>query len=77
VRFKPPADVNLCVSFAAVVPRVGRIGSFLRPFENVQLLVIALDYNPTHRIFALGAANLTSIDSADHRWASSAILNQL
>jgi hypothetical protein len=65
-RLKPAADVHLRVRFAAVVPRVGRVGGFLRPFENRQLRVVAMDHDPAHRIVALLAANLTSINGADH-----------
>jgi hypothetical protein len=68
--FKPAADVNLRVGFTAIVPRVRRVGSFFRPFEDRQLRIAAVDDNPPHRIVALDTANLTSINRIDHRPAS-------
>ena len=65
-RLKPPADVNLRVGLAAVVPCVRRIGGFPCPFEYRQLRIAALDHNPTHRMVALFAANFTSINCIDH-----------
>ena len=63
---KPAADVDLRVSFAAIVARAWRVGGFFRPFENRQLGVAATDDDPMLRIFALFAADFTSIVGADH-----------
>ena len=51
---------------AAIVPRMRRIGSFLRPLENRQLRIAAMDHDPPHRIVALSSANLTSINRVNH-----------
>ena len=63
---EPAADVDLRVGFAAIVARARRIGGFLGPFVDGQLRAVAVDDDPAHRIFALLAANFTSINSVDH-----------
>ena len=51
---------------AAIVPRVGCVGRFFRPFEDRELRVAAIDHNPAHRVLALRSANLTSINPVNH-----------
>ena len=53
-------------ALSAVVPRAGRIGRFFVPLENRQLRVAAVDHDPSDRLLALLAANLTSINPVDH-----------
>jgi hypothetical protein len=54
------------MTFTTVVTRVGSLRRLFRPFENRQLRVAAMDHNPSSRIFAFQAANLTSIDAINH-----------
>jgi len=68
--FEPAADVDLGVSFAAIVTRAGRVRSFLGPLEDRQLRTVAVDDEPAHGILALLLADFTSIDGVDHRTTS-------
>lgn len=54
------------MGFAAVVPRAPLIGRFLVPFEDGQLRIAAMDYNPPHRVLAFFAADFTSITRLYH-----------
>jgi hypothetical protein len=69
-RFKPPADINLRMGFAAIVPCVGRVGSLSRPLEDAQRLIAAVDNHPFHRIIALFSADLTSVNPVNHKKTS-------
>ena len=64
---KPPADIHLRVRFAAVVPGMRFVRRFLRPFEDRQLRITAVDRDPSDRPLALLPANLTSIDRVNHQ----------
>jgi hypothetical protein len=55
------------VRFTTIVPRVGLIGRFFGPLEDLELRIVTVDYNPPVGFVALLAANLTSINHADHR----------
>jgi hypothetical protein len=63
---EPAADVDLCVSFAAIVTGAGRVGIFLGPFIYSQVRAVAVDDQPANGILGFFAANLTSIDCVDH-----------
>jgi hypothetical protein len=54
-----------CVAHGAVFS-AARVGGLLGPLENRQFFVAAMDDNPPHRTLSLLAANLTSIDCANH-----------
>ena len=69
-RLEPAADVHLGVSFATIVPCMGLIGRFLRPFEDRQLRVAAMNHDPLDRPVRLFVANLTSIDRVNHSQTS-------
>lgn len=60
--------------FAAIVSCMRNIRSFLGPLENRQLRIAAMDHDPSHRIVALGSANLASIDRIDQTQTSNKIL---
>jgi hypothetical protein len=60
--------------FAAIVPRMGRIGSFFGPLENRQLRIVAVNNEPPHRIVILSSAYLASITCANHRPTPKSIL---
>jgi hypothetical protein len=47
---EPPADVDTCVGFAAVVARAFGRGRFGVPFQDLQLLLIALNQKPVDRV---------------------------
>jgi hypothetical protein len=49
-RLKPPADVNLSVSFSAKMPGIWGTGCFEVPLDHDQLVVTALNHQPTNRI---------------------------
>lgn len=74
-RFKPSADIDLGMGFAAVVPRVGSFGSFFGPFEDCKLRVATVDHNPPHRFLILDTTNLTPINRVDHRAPSCNLLS--
>jgi hypothetical protein len=65
-RLEPPADIHLGVGFAAVVSGMGFIGRFLRPFENRELRVAAMDHDPPDWLIGLFTTNFTSIDRVNH-----------
>lgn len=64
--FQPAAHVDLSVGFTTVVPGTGRIGRFLRPLVDRELLAIAVDHDPALRVVALLTADFTSIYCANH-----------
>jgi hypothetical protein len=57
-RFKPSADVNLGVGFAAEMAGGGAIGGGQIPFDDCEFLISTLDYKPMNRIRTDDPANL-------------------
>lgn len=48
-RFKPAADVHLCMTFPAEVQGLGLIGFRMIPFEDTQVGIATVNHEPTHR----------------------------
>jgi len=59
-RFKPAADVNLGVRFAAVMTCAGCVRNLRFPLENGELRFTALDHEPVNRVAADCSANLAA-----------------
>ena len=60
--FKPAADVDLSVGFAAEVERTGPVGFRAGPLPHLESRVGALDDKPAHRRGAFRPADFASID---------------
>ena len=56
--FKPAADVDLSVGFAAKMPRGGAGGGSQIPLDDGKLQISALDHKPVIRILTDDPANL-------------------
>jgi len=56
--FKPAADIDLGVGFAAEMPGSGAIGGSQFPLDDRELLISALDHKPMDWIITDDPANL-------------------